>query len=113
MTSFLVAVAVEKQQRLFVDNLMLGVQLADVSTRCSSHSQGKSEARCKQFIGVAVCACMQSGSGAEVEALARFELTLPPTSSWSRSSSLITRDPRPCWDCCWQGSFGCVKLPLP
>ena len=25
----------------FVDNLMLGVQLADVSTRCSSHPQGK------------------------------------------------------------------------
>ena len=31
----------------FVDNLMLGVQLADVSTRCSSHPQGKSEARCE------------------------------------------------------------------
>ena len=42
-----VAVAVEKQQRFFVDNLMLGVQLADVSTRCSSHPQGKSEARCE------------------------------------------------------------------
>ena len=26
---------------------MLGVQLADVSTRCSSHPQGKSEARCE------------------------------------------------------------------
>ena len=40
----------------FVDNLMLGVQLADVSTRCSSHPQGKSEARCEidgNFIGVA------------------------------------------------------------
>ena len=41
----------------FVDNLMLGVQLADVSTRCSSHPQGKSEARCEIdgnfFIGVA------------------------------------------------------------
>ena len=41
---------------------MLGVQLADVSTRCSSHPQGKSEARCEIdgnffyflfFIGVA------------------------------------------------------------
>ena len=35
---------------------MLSVQLADVSTRCSSHPQGKSEAGCKNdgnFIGVA------------------------------------------------------------
>ena len=32
---------------IHVDNLMLGVQLADVSTRCSSHPQGKSEARCE------------------------------------------------------------------
>ena len=47
VTSFSVAVAVEKQRRFFVDNLMLGVQLADVSTRCSSHPQGKSEARCE------------------------------------------------------------------
>ena len=31
----------------FVDNLMLGVQVADVSTRCSSHPRGKSEARCE------------------------------------------------------------------
>ena len=31
---------VEKQRRFFVDNLMLGVQLADISTRCSSHPQG-------------------------------------------------------------------------
>ena len=35
MTSFSVAVAVEKQ-RFFVDNLMFGVQIADVSTRSSS-----------------------------------------------------------------------------
>ena len=47
VTSFSVAVAVEKQRRFFVDNLMLGVQVADVSTRCSSHPQGKSEARCE------------------------------------------------------------------
>ena len=47
MTSFSVAVAVEKQQRFFVDNLMLGVQLADVLTRCSSHPQGKSETKCE------------------------------------------------------------------
>ena len=47
VTSLSVAVAVEKQRRFFVDNLMLGVQLADVSTRCSSHPQGKSEARCE------------------------------------------------------------------
>ena len=30
-----------------MDNLMLGVQLTDVSTRCSSHPQGISEARCE------------------------------------------------------------------
>ena len=36
-----------KQRRFFVDNLMLGVQLADVSTRCSNHPQGKSETRCE------------------------------------------------------------------
>ena len=41
VTSFSVAVAVEKQQRFFVDNLMLGVQFADISTRCSSHPQSK------------------------------------------------------------------------
>ena len=37
---------------------MLGVQLADVLTRCSSHPKGKSEARCRNdgnFIGVALC----------------------------------------------------------
>ena len=39
--------ALQKQQRFFVDNLMFDVQLADVSTRCSSHPQGKSEARCE------------------------------------------------------------------
>ena len=44
---FSVAVAVEKQRRFFVDNLMFGVQLADVLTRCSSHPQGKSEAMCE------------------------------------------------------------------
>ena len=32
VTSFPVAVAVEKQQRFFVDNLMLGVQLAKLYT---------------------------------------------------------------------------------
>ena len=37
--------ALEKQRRFFVDNLMLGVQLADVLTRCSSHPQGKSALR--------------------------------------------------------------------
>ena len=30
-----------------LNNLMYGVQLADVSTRCSSHPQGISEARCE------------------------------------------------------------------
>ena len=29
-----------KQRRFFVDNLLLSVQLAKVSTRCSSHLQG-------------------------------------------------------------------------
>ena len=47
MTSFSVAVAVENNEDSFVDNLMLGVQLADVLTRCSSHLQGKSEVRCE------------------------------------------------------------------
>ena len=45
--------SLENQRRFLVDNLMLGVQLAN---RCSSHCQGKSEARCEsawQFIGVA------------------------------------------------------------
>ena len=67
MTSFSVVVAVEKQRRFFVDNLMLGVQLADVSTRCSSHPQGKSEARCEMMAiyrrGSCACTCMQSGVG--------------------------------------------------
>ena len=45
--SFSIAVVVEKQRRFFVDNLMLGVQLADVLTRYSSHPQGKSETRCE------------------------------------------------------------------
>ena len=30
-----------------MDNLVIGVQLADDSTRCSSHLQGKGEARCE------------------------------------------------------------------
>ena len=33
--------------RFLKDNLMFSVQLANVSTRCSSHSKGKSEARCE------------------------------------------------------------------
>ena len=37
--SFSVAVAIQKQRRFSVDNLMFGVQLADVLTRCSSHHQ--------------------------------------------------------------------------
>ena len=36
-----VQLILQKQQRFFVDNLMLGVQLIDISTRCSSHPQGK------------------------------------------------------------------------
>ena len=52
------------------------------------------------------CAHMRSRSGAEVEALTpivlvRFVLTPPPTASWSRSSSPVTRNPHPCWGCCW------------
>ena len=38
---------IEKKRRFFVDNLKFGVQLADVLTRCSSHPQGISEARCE------------------------------------------------------------------
>ena len=30
-----------RKRRFSVDNLVIGVQLADVSTRCSSHPQGK------------------------------------------------------------------------
>ena len=37
VTSFSVAVVVEKQRRFFVNNLMFSVQHADISTRCSSH----------------------------------------------------------------------------
>ena len=47
MTSFSVAVAVDKKLRFSVDYLVIGVQLADVLTRCSSHRQGKGEARCE------------------------------------------------------------------
>ena len=78
MTSFSVAVAVEKQQRFFVDKLMLGVQLANISTRCCSHPQGKSEVRCKKngnFIGVApelACACTLGSVQRYVEALTQF-----------------------------------------
>ena len=36
-----------KKRRFSVDNLVIGVKLADVSTRCSSHLQGKGEARCE------------------------------------------------------------------
>ena len=36
-----------RKRRFSVDNLVIGVQLADVSTRCSSHLQGKGEARCE------------------------------------------------------------------
>ena len=51
VTSFSVAVAVEKQLRFFVDNLMLGVQLAEVSTRGSNHPQGKSARASSRNIG--------------------------------------------------------------
>ena len=36
-----------RKRRFSVDNLVIGVQLADVSTRCSSHLQGKGEVRCE------------------------------------------------------------------
>ena len=35
----------KKKQRFSVNNLMIGIQLADIFTRCSSHRWGKSEAR--------------------------------------------------------------------
>ena len=70
VTSFSVAVAVWKQQRFIVDNLIFGVQLADILTRCSSHSQGKNEARCEMVLyRRGYCACVPMRLGAEVEAL--------------------------------------------
>ena len=45
--NIMMSVMYRNNEDSFVDNLMLGVQLADVSTRCSSHPQGKSEARCE------------------------------------------------------------------
>ncbi len=44
------------KRRFSADNLTRSVKLANVSTRCSSHPQGKSEVRCEKagvFIGVA------------------------------------------------------------
>ena len=51
---------------------MFGVQLADVSTRCSSHPQGISEARCENVgaFRCGCCACVPMRLGAEVEVLA-------------------------------------------
>ena len=40
--------ALLKHRKFFVGNLMFGVQLANVSTRCFGHPQGKSEARCRE-----------------------------------------------------------------
>ena len=47
VTSFSVAVAVDKKRRFSVDNLVISVQPVDVSTRCSSHPQGNGEVRCQ------------------------------------------------------------------
>ena len=33
--------------KILMDNLMLGVELANVLTRCFSHPRGKSEVRCE------------------------------------------------------------------
>ena len=73
VTWFSVAVAVEKR-RFFVDNLLFGVQLADVSTRCSSHL----EARCENA-GYLQAWLMRLhahtvGVGTEFETLMRFTL---------------------------------------
>ena len=37
------------EDSLHVYNFMIGKQLADVLTRCSSHPQGESEARCQNM----------------------------------------------------------------
>ena len=83
---------VGKQRRFFVDNLMPSVQLANISTRCSSYPQGKVKQGAK-FIEVApelVCVCSPESGGTLT--LAQLEYTPPPTSSWSPSSSLVTRN---------------------
>ena len=54
MTSF--SVALHEYTKTLFGQLNCLVKLADISTRCSSHSQGKSEARCEKggaLIGVA------------------------------------------------------------
>ena len=84
VTSLSVAVAVNKQQRFFVDNLMFGVQLADILTRCSSHPQGKSEARC------------ENDGKLYIEHLVVLE-----------DSSLFL-----CTKSCWQWTFTCSGLKL-
>ena len=58
-----------------MDNLKFGVQLANVSIRCSSHPQSKSEARCENagalYIGMdAALARPCSSVTVEVEVLA-------------------------------------------
>ena len=71
---------------------MLSVQLANISTRCSSYPQGKVKQGAK-FIEVApelVCVCSPESGGTLT--LAQLEYTPPPTSSWSPSSSLVTRN---------------------
>ena len=62
-------ITLEEQRRFFVDNLMFGVQLADVSTRCSSHLQGKGEVILVLYTR-GCCACMLMRLSAEVKALA-------------------------------------------
>ena len=62
---------------------MLGVQLADVSTRCSSHAKAKRGAKLMAIYRRGSWACARMRSGAEVQALtrlalARLELTPPP-----------------------------------
>ena len=55
-----------KQTKILCGQLNCSVKLADVSTRCSSRPQGKSEVRCKKLVllyrrGYCACAPMRLG----------------------------------------------------
>ena len=53
-----------KQTKILCGQLNCSVKLADVSTRCSSHPQRKSEARCENagvLIGVALPGIIEQG----------------------------------------------------
>ena len=59
-----------EQTKILFGQLNCSVKLADVSTRCSSHPQGKSEARCEKggaLIGVATALARPCGWVQRVE----------------------------------------------